>query len=113
VSHTPDTADVLDRAADLILQKGWTQEVHARDESGDSDFVTADSAVCFCALGAISAAYGSDPSDETGVDAQFHLRKVLPAYASIPDWNDDPVRTKDEVVAKLREAAALTRGATS
>lgn len=109
-------ADVLSRAADLIEPEGaWTQGDFARDETG---FQYSDSgltfhefpATCFCLFGALAeVAEVSDP--ELYRDADRYLLTVVgvPFVNDVADWNDAKGRTQAEVVAKLREAAALAR----
>ncbi|GAA0729863.1 DUF6197 family protein [Sphingomonas japonica] len=101
-------AEVLDRAADLIEPQGaWTQYYYALDAYGRETYY-AKEATCFCALGAISVACGAEPSEEEGTGPQKLLWKLIGAVP-ISEWNDAPERTQAEVVAKLREAAALAR----
>jgi hypothetical protein len=102
-------ADILERAADLIEPEGkWTQEAEARDEDGlELEDYSSPGAVCWCAGGAIWKA-----ASELGFvrihQVQRYFEERLGAYA--PEWNDALGRTQAEVVAKLREVAALARG---
>lgn len=109
MSDNLSVADVLERAADLIEPEGaWTQGCGSRDDSGanldDAEPGEGGPAVCFCAAEAIwrvnALYYGINPAH------QFMMRFV---GGEIPKWNDAPERTQAEVVAKLREAAALAR----
>jgi len=101
-------ADVLDRAADLIEPEGaWTQHVFARD--GDRRTYWQDSkATCRCIRGAVWFVAGSQR-----LDVENALEAVLPAsgpgLSALVVYNDAPERTQPEVVAKLREAAAVAR----
>jgi len=96
-------AEVLDRAADLIEPAGaWTQGKWGSPET------------CMCAEGAIFAACEASPMyDRNRIPGAIGvLTSMLPAIPRgnpIAFWNDDPERTQAEVVAKLREAAALAR----
>lgn len=87
-------ADVLTRAADLLEEFGWRQGDYGSKREGT-----------FCMLGAVDAACGD-------LGANFHNDGVCLALyksfedASVVKWNDAPGRTKAEVVAKLRDAAA-------
>jgi len=110
VSAPLSVADVLERAADLIGPEGaWTQGAYAR--TADAEYLDAglipSDATCFCAAGAIARVAGSagmfSYADRVGLVAGFGHG------TSIIGWNDDPERTQAEVVAKLREAAALAR----
>ena len=93
-------ADVLERAADVIVDNGWCQGTF--HDNG-----------CYCALGAIAQACGIDgwkanfAEGMTGRAAQ-KLRNTVHSEA-IDDWNDAEGRTQSEVVAALRRAATLAR----
>lgn len=100
-------AGILERAADLIEPEGrWTQGASARDADGNdldgTKGANPDSAVCFCAAEAIwrvsKVRFDECPAH------QFMMKFV---GGPIPTWNDAPERTQADVVAKLREAAAL------
>lgn len=103
-------ADVLDAAADLLSKPGaWTQGAYARDADGN-DLVSNDDgvvvplqAVCFCLYGAVAYVEGETISESKA--GQF----LEGLNVSAIEWNDDPERTQDEVVAKLREAAQASR----
>jgi hypothetical protein len=88
---------ILARAADLIESEGWTQ--------GES----VDRMGRMCALGAIGASRNTldfnSPVDLFWATrrAKQMLRRAL--TVSIAEWNDTLGRTKEEVVAKLREVA--------
>lgn len=102
--------DVLERAADLIEPEGkWTKGELARDELGQPLDSVADiisgKAKCFCAWGAITHVFGGYPHGSPEASALCKAVGTL----NIGEWNDEPERTQAEVVAKLREAAALAR----
>jgi len=88
-------SDVLDRAADLIEPEGAWHQGNYVGPTGD----------CWCALGAIMRV-GNFASD---INAPSIVLRRLIGEEFVADWNDDPERTQAEVVAKLREAAALAR----
>lgn len=100
-------AEVLDRAADLIEPEGaWQQGTWARDVSGKAVTLWCDKATCFCMRGAVVRASGLSMSAElTGINAALGFRRA----SQMARWNDREGRTQAEVVAKLREAAALAR----
>lgn len=107
MSDPTTIADVLDAAADLIEPEGaWTTETVASTADGNSVLSDNPQAVCFCAMGAIFRC-GGDP---VGAD-KFFGGTICPGggWGHIGPWNDAPERTQAEVVAKLREAAALAR----
>lgn len=56
------TSEILTKARELIdTPDKWTQRFYARDEHNASVTVGDDSAVCFCSLGAVHRAAGTDP----------------------------------------------------
>lgn len=105
------TSEVLNKAADLIEQRGWAQGGGAGDtpyRSTDPWGEESDTAP-LCLEGAIFAAAGWDRRDE---------RWGCPAYRAVDDYlgllsfplfffNDEPGRTPEEVVAVLRGAALV------
>jgi hypothetical protein len=94
-----NTADILERAADLIEPKGaWMQGGLRRFHD--------DRPICWCAVGAI---YHVAKTPDEALTVRGALGALLDQ--SVPEWNDAPGRTQAEVVAKLREAAALARAA--
>lgn len=102
-----NTADILDRAADLIEERGWNQGWYVNECGG------------LCAVGAMYTAAGV----ELPVGAEFPdipdevSNAVLRAFRVFGDhvkrlasaWNDAPGRTKEEVVSTLRAAAQAAR----
>ena len=96
VDHSPAdldaTAKTILMAASLIEERGWCQGEYSRNGR-------------LCMLGAIRVAEGSD-DDASGAVARLRASMNV----KFPhEWNDDPKRTKEEVVAKLR-AVALSGG---
>ncbi|MBO9624132.1 MAG: hypothetical protein J7500_15600 [Sphingomonas sp.] len=88
-------SEVLSRAADLIEPEGkWTRGVYVGPDRN-----------CWCVLGAIQRAGNFGHDDNRPVA----FLKDLMGVAWLHEWNDDPNRTQAEVVAKLREGAALAR----
>lgn len=100
--------EVLTAAADLIESKGWCQNHFAMDEFSSPIFPTDESACRFCARGAIMAVCGDDNSP-ISAEAQYLVGcKLIPGLTF---WNDMPGRTAAEVIAKLREVAAMPEAA--
>jgi hypothetical protein len=97
--------EALQRAADHIETVGWTQR-QAFDRSDDRPL----DACPACALGALDLACFAPNYREGSLEAYREgvqlLRDATGAIA-IPEWNDAPGRTKEEVVAAFRKAASL------
>jgi hypothetical protein len=108
-------ADVLDRAADLLEERGWTRRI-LEDDNG-----------CLSALGAINMAwYGSpggrfaasgglerNPVRESAIMA---LQTEINPYGGDPEyvivnWNDSFAKNKRDVVATMRRAVKRMRAA--
>lgn len=106
VTREATEADVLERAADLIEETGWCQFSYRG--SGSLDIIPKrrfELAEEYCVTGAIfQAAYDAGTG---AIPARDVLSDFLGQGAT--SWNDAPERTKAEVVAKLREAAARAR----
>lgn len=101
-------ADVLERAADLIEPEGrWTQGALYRDRDGNPAGAMISNPICWCAVGAVIHVGGGLCELEL---AEADLAETSPgALRPLSSWNDAPERTQAEVVAKLRQAAALAR----
>lgn len=108
-------ADVLDAAADLIEPEGaWTQGAFSKTKGGryNGDLVAPRKPACWCVLGAIARVSDSDPTRPfEGIARDAMLALDCVASGDVPGWNDAPERTQSEVLATLREAAALAREA--
>ena len=87
------------KAWELLEQKGWCQGVFAKDREGESVLPHSPCAEQFCMLGALGAVY----RDEEYLSATDCLRRTL-GETSLTAWNDDPTRTKAEVIAALKRA---------
>lgn len=80
----------LRRARDLI-QSGWTQGEDARDAEGHPTYLENDGATCWCMVGALVRA---------GIPrSQFEFEYPNGESESVLFWNDEPKRTKAEVLA--------------
>lgn len=93
-------ADILDRAADVIVERGWCQWQYE------------DAAGYVCVAGAIRCAAAGSPRSRHNADMN-RAYAALRRHAGIdnpPAWNDQPERVVDEVIAALRETAAAERG---
>lgn len=81
------------------LGKGW----FALTENGAYCCVEDTAAVALCVAGAVKKAFGNGPTKSIFLDI---LRDVLYPLR-ITEYNDDPKRTKEEVIAKLKEAEEI------
>jgi hypothetical protein len=86
------------KAADLIERQGWCQD-RTHNASGEH-----------CLLGAVwFSHYGKEPPGGIVRELDWHeVFEILKPHTapSIAGWNDAPERTKAEVIAALRAAAA-------
>lgn len=96
------TAEILVRAAELLGEKGWCQGT-PRNAQGE-----------MCARGAICAAThelaGDDPISWAWWNADSRLRdyvnKETGLHMDVPDWNDMPERTAEDVILMMKRAAS-------
>lgn len=84
------------KAYQLLEIKGWTQGASARNKDGGVTTPFSESAACFCTFGALQAAYGPE-----FLGPMSKIEKHLNVFVIAP-WNDDPARTKEEVIAMLK-----------
>lgn len=93
---------MLERAIARI-ERGWTQGASARDAAGERVYLAHDpKAVCWCLVGAIQA---EERKQFRASDALYNvLFDKLPrkGFRNLSEWNDEPGRTRDEVLALLR-----------
>lgn len=98
------TSDVLNRAADLIEERGWAKGAAGWGRSGEN--------APLCLEGGIAAALGLSLGD-SDADAEF---RTCPAYVAVStyldmtyayDFNDAPYRTASEVIEVLRACAVI------
>lgn len=88
---------ILLKAADILETHGWCQKSFGDYHHG------------FCAIGAIRAVT-AQPWDKVGITDPDGRRAAMKLYRNIRGqtialWNDTYGRTKEEVIAKLREVA--------
>ena len=92
------------KAYEVLEQYDWCKRSYATDEHGRSVTINDPSACYFCTMGAIIKAYDADIVQR--IDAANLVRLTLSQRYNtrrIATWNDDPKRTKDEVVSLLKE----------
>jgi hypothetical protein len=106
-------SEILDKAAELLEEKGWCQRREMDPSTG-----------AMCARGAIKRAIGARTirldkayflddlrEEEDHVVAMHAMRYVKETTGAdhIPHWNDSPMRTADEVITSLRHAAKFAK----
>lgn len=103
------TKEVLLRAADLIEQNDLCKGVMAQMPDGQTSGYLSARATCFCVVGALSRTCYA--LEYTWLDVGRFAVSAIKGYLGLPDdyllsqWNDEPERTKEDVVAALRGAA--------
>ena len=94
-------AETLSRAAALLVEKGWTQKVCARDATGKSIHSSDKRAVSFCIVGAVCLA--GKPGVGTVHPAFRFIEQVIDQTA-VAGWNDAVERTAPEVIGAIDAA---------
>jgi len=112
-----ETAAILDKAADIIERNGWRQGPRpeaAPKKRADQYPVDAWDALVLAACKATTAR--SNKELQLVIPAGRALARFLrlssiatPGAWTIPDWNDHPGRTAEQVIAALRGAAQAER----
>ncbi len=100
------TSEVLNRAADLIEERGWSS---CSGWPGEEEY-GGPSDGHLCLEGGIMAALGMTFKDRrTSGPAMNAVREhlAIPAGHALFCWNDLPDRTQHEVIAALRGAAVI------
>jgi hypothetical protein len=84
------------KSARIKLEQGWTQVHFALDIDGYSVLSSSPAATHFCLLGAVSLF----PNFGEAIQ-EMMLTLGLGNDMTLAVWNDDPLRTKEEVLACL------------
>ena len=87
--------NVYRRAIEVIQKQGWHQ--------GTFSPVSIEEHGPVCMAGALDVAHGNRVFGES-YRSYTHLRRVVPD-GELANWNDDPERTRRQVLAKLGNAA--------
>lgn len=95
---SPEAVAVLTKVERLLVEKGWTQAVMARDSAGYSVSEDDDRATCFCLYGALWRTAQNQDGLRNSVRDALHDA----TGGNFVKWNDAPGRTKDEVLALIR-----------
>ena len=99
-------------AGDLVAH-GWSQHADARTARGEPTQARADEAATWSLLGALVASFERLDERNDGQRLIEDLGRVCVALADVIDcdslelWNDDPARTREEVLHSLNAASHL------
>ena len=115
-----NTAEVLDKIADEFDKNpgSWTRGAFARTAHDSSVAPTSESAVCWCAVGAIrrelNVGLGMNWNPLTEPFNALFMALEIPVGPTrnsdrIAEWNDNPSREVREVVELFRKAAKEAR----
>lgn len=86
---------VIARAKERLSKRGaWCQGCSARNKDKQSVGAFNEGAVSWCAYGALGREAGYAMPDRLAAKLMEHNR----LYTTIDEWNDDPKRTKKEVL---------------
>jgi hypothetical protein len=98
--------EVLIKAAELLESSpiAWTQNHIARDAEGYPEKANSPNVCSWCALGAIAKVQNLPDAPQEHNPAAMLLAYHL--KVNIVDWNDNPLRTREDVINGLRSAAA-------
>lgn len=106
-----------------LLAQGWTTRAFARAADGTPRFSDDPEACSWCLSGAVNKAVGEQTGlmsyrDQRRFDAHDQVRlpldKALTAFGVLPGvpmihWNDDPARTRAQVLGVVQAARALAK----
>ncbi len=107
-----NTKTILEKAREL-MRRGWCKYASARTRDGLETYPSDQHAVSFCASGACERVvsdqhYSSTKTFPASVDYNAAMMFLCGALRtnSIPEWNDDPDRTKAQVLVAFDRAIA-------
>jgi hypothetical protein len=101
-----NTLEALKAGRDRIEQ-GWSQSAAFRSSDGAVTYIP-DEAVAWCAYGAICIGHVGTPHNL----AHRTLVNVIGEGGGLSIWNDDPSRTKEDVLAAYDKAIRLAEKGT-
>lgn len=107
------TIEILKKARELLSDPArWTQNAYARDVTGRGVPPTSSSATCWCLIGALAAAEGSQ-CGVSFIAVSEKSKAAVDAFneTHLPIWNDAPDRTHNEVLQRFDEAIARLEAA--
>jgi hypothetical protein len=97
------------RAVRSRIDAGWSQAAHARDRVGEEVSIASDEASAWM----LCAAFALAGKDGIPMNHLPRALGVVTGMNSIEGWNDDPPRTKQEVLDALDAAIERVEGADS
>lgn len=107
-----EVVKVLERAKELLNEKGWCQGDLAKGAHGESVDLLDPRAASFCLVGAIRCQRETTSMDAR-LSAGIHLANVVGClrgdWLTVPDYNDAPGRTKEEIMEVLSKAIELAK----
>ena len=101
-------ADAL-RAIHARIEKGWSQDVYARDGFGEQVPLGSDEATSWTLCGAFALA-GKDGTPMGHLPAALRALVQVTGMESLNGWNDEAAHTKEEVLDALDAAVAQIEG---
>lgn len=108
-----NAARIIRKAAGYVRQ-GWTQGANARDAKGRELPATDDEAVEWCASGALHRACEDEPMNLKSVRSHLLVavsRSIaVSGFEFISAWNDNHMRTANQVAEELDKVAANLDG---
>ena len=105
------SSDAL-RAIRSRVEKGWSQDAHARDASGEEVPLGSDEAIAWTLCGAFALA-GKDGIPMGHLPAALRALAEVTEMESLNTWNDAAARTKEEVLDALDAAIVRVEGGDS
>lgn len=92
------------KAYELLEQMGWCQGANARNWAGKKVDPHHKSACRFCLIGALDKIYDATSIAMMEAKLALYQQRVIPHNMGLAEWNDAPGRTKEEVIAALKQA---------
>jgi hypothetical protein len=92
------------KAWQLLEEKDWCQYALAKDSQGFPVRSNSSQACCFCVIGLLAAVADTSLKDSFSSSyscLEAHIEKTF--NLTVVRWNDHPERTKEEVLAVLKE----------
>ena len=89
--------------SELLKEKDWCKGTCAKDRHGKTVYTDNESAVAFCALGAIYRCYTLEEQDKVINLFRYKLIEKYGFYRSIPEFNDNVLGSKKELIDLFKE----------